>query len=251
MRIQQSEVILQFSGSNADSAPVLGDLQPGKLNSLRGTPDQWRTNVDLYGAVVYPSIYPGIDAHFTSSGRLLKSEFFVRAGANPDLIRLHYGSVDHVEVNATGELLLHTSTGVLREQTPEVYQISRDGSRQMIPAMYVLTPRSEIGFAIGEYDHGRDLIIDPLMTYSTYFGGTGIDIATSVTADGSGNMYMAGYTTRLICQSRPPSSRRQDTELTASLRSSVLSATNLFTLPIWAAVWMIGYLGWRSILAAT
>ena len=60
---------------------------------------------------------------------------------------------------------------------------------------FVLRGAKRAGFAIGDYDHSRELIIDPTLNFSTYFGGSGDEHATSVAVDGSLNIYLAGSTT--------------------------------------------------------
>ena len=64
-----------------------------------------------------------------------------------------------------------------------------------VDGKFVLRGANRAGFAIGSYDRSRELIIDPILTFSTYFGGTGDERATSVAVDGTGNIYLAGSTT--------------------------------------------------------
>lgn len=51
------------------------------------------------------------------------------------------------------------------------------------------------GFAIPAYDRSRELVIDPVLAFSTYFGGSGDEHSTSVAVDGAGNIYLGGSTT--------------------------------------------------------
>ncbi len=51
-----------------------------------------------------------------------------------------------------------------------------------------------IGFSIGHYDHTQPLVIDPVLTYSTYFGGSDVDFVTSVTTGSDGSAYVTGLT---------------------------------------------------------
>ena len=45
-----------------------------------------------------------------------------------------------------------------------------------------------------DYDITRPLIIDPVISYSTYLGGTGQSAVTALTVDAAGNLYAAGWT---------------------------------------------------------
>ena len=66
--------------------------------------------------------------------------------------------------------------------------------RQEVAGRYVLRGRREVGFAVGEYDAGRELVIDPVLTYATYLGGGGLDIGNGIAVDNSGNVYVTGRT---------------------------------------------------------
>jgi hypothetical protein len=52
----------------------------------------------------------------------------------------------------------------------------------------------DVSFELEGYDHTRPLTIDPVLTYSSYLGGSGFDAAYGVTTDTGGNIYIAGET---------------------------------------------------------
>ena len=82
----------------------------------------------------------------------------------------------------------------MRLEAPRVYQ-EIAGKRAAVEGSFVLRGANRAGFAIGSYDHSRELVIDPILTFSTYFGGSGDEHSTSVAVDGSFNIYLAGSTT--------------------------------------------------------
>ena len=55
------------------------------------------------------------------------------------------------------------------------------------------------------YDPTRPLIIDPVVVYSTYLGGTGADSGWDIAVDTAGNAYVTGTTEAL--NFRPPPAR--------------------------------------------
>ena len=50
------------------------------------------------------------------------------------------------------------------------------------------------GFAVGDYDPDRELVIDPSLAYSTLLGGTSHEIGSGIQVDAAGNAYVTGFT---------------------------------------------------------
>ena len=62
----------------------------------------------------------------------------------------------------------------------------------IIPSRFILK-NNRIGFATGIYDKSKPLIIDPFLSWGTYFGGIDFESGNAVAADKSGNAYITGY----------------------------------------------------------
>jgi hypothetical protein len=67
-------------------------------------------------------------------------------------------------------------------------------NRQFRAACFLLDAQNRIHFSLGPYDHTRPLIIDPVLVYSTYLGGSGADGGSGIAVDSSGSAYITGYT---------------------------------------------------------
>lgn len=105
-----------------------------------------------------------------------------------------------------GDLVIKTPGGDVRFLKPIAYQPvnkfstahdSELATKNLKPvrARFVLLPNNEVGFKLGNYDRSRPLVIDPVLDYSSYFGGTGFDEAAGIAVDAAGYAYIAGYTT--------------------------------------------------------
>ena len=180
----------------AGPAPAIEgiDKLPGVSNYFIGNdPGKWRTNVPNYGRVKYRGIYPGVDVVYYGNQRELEYNFIVAPGSDPRVIRLRPEGVQKAVIDTGGDLVLQTGGGDLRLRKPTVYQ-EVEGVRRSIAARYVLRGKREIGFQVGVYDSSRPLVIDPVLSYSTYLGGSSRDVALGIAVDSTGAAYMTGYT---------------------------------------------------------
>jgi hypothetical protein len=117
----------------------------------------------------------------------------VKPGADPGLIRLGIEGADEIRVGADGNLHLSLPGGEVIQRAPVIYQ-EVGGFRKPIPGRFVLRGEDEVAFEIGPYDTSRPLVVDPVLVYSTYLGGSDGDFASGIAVDASGNVYLAGQT---------------------------------------------------------
>jgi photosystem II stability/assembly factor-like uncharacterized protein len=196
--IKQSVLRMKLIGANA-SARILGlEPLPVKSNYFIGNdPRKWRTEVPSYARVKYEEVYPGIDLVFYGNQRQLEYDFIVAPGATPEGILLKFEGADRISVGATGDLILETPAGRILQHNPTVYQ-EIDGTRQKIECHFAIERNGEngqVGFKVGSYDSTRPLVIDPVVAYSTFLGGSNQhDLGNDVAIDPHGNVYITGVT---------------------------------------------------------
>src|SRR6266403_2740135 len=191
----RTAVRMQLVGANS-AARIEGlDALPGRSHSFIGRdPGRWRTNVPTYARVAYRDIYPGIDlVYYGTQERQLEYDFVVGPGADPRAIRLTFDGVDRLELNGTGDLMLHVGDTSLRFGKPLVYQRS-EGARRKVAGRWAFENRTTVGFHVGSYDARRPLVIDPTIVLATYVGGGLTDQAFAIALDASANVYLAGNT---------------------------------------------------------
>jgi hypothetical protein len=184
---------MEWIGANARPQIVGQQELPGRINYLLGsTPQQWRPGIPTYARARYREIYPGVDLDFHTDQGRLEYDFTVAPGADPGAIRIHFAGVSGLDIDAEGDLVLHTAAGDVKQLAPEVYQ-EIGGHRQRLSGRYVLVGDHEVGFEVGPYDASRTLVIDPVMVFSTFLGGIGFDTAYGVTVDDTGAVYLTGW----------------------------------------------------------
>jgi hypothetical protein len=186
---------MQFVGANHASEPVGLDPLPGATNYLiGGDPTKWRTGVVSYGRVHYRDVYPGISLdYYGSASRQLEYDFTVMPGADPGVIRLAFDGADGMSLDAAGNLVLHTAAGDVVQQAPVLYQEIR-GTRRFVAGSYEILGAGQVTFQVGAYDPELPLVIDPVLVYQTYLGGSNQEVARAVSTDADGYTYVTGST---------------------------------------------------------
>jgi hypothetical protein len=193
-RVTSVTLRMTFVGANPAPRLVGTEELPGRANYFIGNdPGKWRSNVPTYAKVQYKDVYPGIDLVYYGNQRQLEYDFVVSPGADPNRIRISFQGTDKLEVDAEGDLVLHTAAGPIRQRKPVIYQ-EVVGARREVSGGYALKGAHQVGFQVAMYDPSRPLVIDPALFYSTYLGGSGDDFGDGIAVDTSGNAYVTGQT---------------------------------------------------------
>jgi hypothetical protein len=223
---------LRLMGANpAAEAQGLEEL-PGKSNYFLGNdPKRWRTNVPNYAKVAYKNVYRGVDLVYYGrqsersgnptpvAGQQLEYDFVVAPHTDPQTIAFEIETDQssivsrQLSVAQNGDLVIQTDGGEIRLHKPLVYQADNPESKiqnwRFLDGRYILrpvrlgrsnpkskiaNPKYEVSFAVAAYDKSKPLIIDPVLTYSTFLGGGDNETGYGVAVDADGNAYVTGST---------------------------------------------------------
>ena len=186
---------LQLAGANQNAAIEGHEALPGKVNYMIGNDrSQWHTGIPTFRKVQYSDVWPGVDMVWYGTHNELEYDFVIKPGSNPAQVRLLFEGADNLRILESGDLLVSVNGAEMVQHAPTVYQ-DLDHGRVSVPGKYVLKGAREVGFEIGNYDVNKPLVIDPVLSYSTYIGGAASDTGQSVAVDSTGRAYLAGVTT--------------------------------------------------------
>jgi hypothetical protein len=156
-------------------------------------PSRWRRGVHQWATLRAEGVYPGIDLLYHSERGSLEFDFVIAPGADPNLIHM---SVEGREIVVDNQGDLRDSqSGELLLGAPRAYEVDESGQRVSIPSAFRRERGHQVGFRVRRRNRAKTLVIDPIVTYGTYLGGTGSDTVVAVEQGSDGSSYVAGQTT--------------------------------------------------------
>jgi Abnormal spindle-like microcephaly-assoc'd, ASPM-SPD-2-Hydin/Beta-propeller repeat len=185
---------LHFAFENANPATLLEGTEPlaTVINHYTGQDSRnWRLGVKPYAKVQAKSVYPGIDIVYYGDQRRLEFDFVVAAGADPKAIALKLDAADALSLSEQGDLVAAIDGKDFRFHRPHAYQLIA-GKQAPVEVEYALDGANKTRLRLGDYDKSRALVIDPVLTYSTFLGGSQADTGNGIAIDTSGDAYIAG-----------------------------------------------------------
>ena len=173
-----SLVGVEFVGASLATVVQGERAASGRHHFLQGSdPARWHKDVPDYAGVVYRGIHEGIDLRYEGSGARLKGTWYVAPGADPTQIRWRYTGGVVAALTAEGDIRIDWPSDPdrrLTEERPIAWQ-DIDGQRVPIPVVFEQDEDGSFGVDLGDYDEAEDLVVDPLIRWSTLMGGGGTD----------------------------------------------------------------------------
>jgi Beta-propeller repeat/Abnormal spindle-like microcephaly-assoc'd, ASPM-SPD-2-Hydin len=184
---------MRLAGANASADLVAVDQLQGKSNYLIGPRENWHTSIPNFRRILQRQVYPGIDISYHGTEGQLEEDFVVSPGADPRAIRLAFNGAKTIRTNSSRELMVTLKGEAVTLRKPVAYQETK-GSKRLVSVNYVVLNNSRVGFRLGDYDQRQPLVIDPILSYSTYLGGSNIDGANAIAVAPDKTAFITGGT---------------------------------------------------------
>jgi len=189
-----ADLAFRFEGTEADTR-VLGEGPlAARVNHLRGSdPAGWITGLPTFAGLRYHGLYEGVDLVVRETGGRIEYDLELEPGARPADLVFRCEGAETVAVDAEGDLLLGTAAGDVRQRAPRTWQVEADGRRVELESRYVLLGGGRVAFEVDGRQEDLAIVIDPVLVYSTFVGGSSVDEAYAVAIDGAGATYVTGW----------------------------------------------------------
>ena len=198
-----TDVRMALVGANPSAQMVGRDATSAVSNYIVGSDRRsWRARVPHYAKVEYRDVYPGVNLVYYGNQQQLEFDFVIEPGADPEQIALTFDGAKRLRIEDDGAAVLETGSGDIRLRRPLIYQ-EVAGTRNEIQGGYVLKSDRTIAFQLASYDRERPLVVDPVLVYSTYLGGSIADFASGIAVDQDGSAYVVGHTFSLDFPTTP------------------------------------------------
>ena len=196
-KTQPATIRARFVGADR-SAPCTGHRRvEARSHYLLGRdPSGWTVDVPHYERVLCKEVYAGVDVAYYGSPNGVEFDLILEPNGDPAQIRLAFEGADGLDLNGEGDLVLRTSTGTVRHSRPTIYQTVA-GETVKVTGGYVLEGGDEVRFELADYDRTKPLVIDPVINWATFLGGSADDSGEAVAVDADGNVYVTGRTSSM------------------------------------------------------
>ncbi|MCF8298970.1 MAG: gliding motility-associated C-terminal domain-containing protein [Saprospiraceae bacterium] len=182
---------VNFENSN-ENVEVLAKYAASDYNNYFMGKDRskWKSFVKKYKEVYYKDIWENIDLKVYDEHAYLKYDLVVHPGASPKDIVLNYEGVEDLSLN-NRNLIVKTSVNKIIEMAPYCYQIINNEEKE-VECRFKIKDNKVVFKFPKAYNKNYDLIIDPVLVFSSYSGSTVDNWGYTATYDDSGYVYAGG-----------------------------------------------------------
>ncbi|MEQ8762770.1 MAG: hypothetical protein RL885_02505 [Planctomycetota bacterium] len=181
--------VVRFELEGADRQAAIEGEGPGvpAFRFLIGNdPSRWRTAVPGHPSVIYRGVYPGVDLRVVKRRGAIAYDLLLAPGADPEGIRVRVRGATALSLAHDGSLVIDTPLGPLRQPPPTTWAERPDGEREPLDCHYRIVDDESFRFDLQRSEGAWPVVIDPSLEWSTFLGGSDLDILWDIDADSFG-----------------------------------------------------------------
>jgi hypothetical protein len=183
-----SRIDMIFEGAKPSPKIVTEQKEDYVSNYYLGHCSKGILDVPSYKKLTYSGIYNNIDMVLLCKGKNIEYQFIIHPGGDINDIKIKWDGASQIH-KVDGEMLYTNEMGAIHETKPLSYL----STGRAVESSFSIT-EDIVQFKVSPYDHAQTLIIDPTLSWGTYFGGSDYDNGNEVKTDGAGNVYLFGET---------------------------------------------------------
>ncbi|MDP6539930.1 MAG: hypothetical protein QF903_05010 [Planctomycetota bacterium] len=187
---------VRFTFEGAGASPPAGEAPLVERRSyLRGPdPDRWPVGLPVYARVRFEELLAGCDLVLREGTGLFEYDIELERAADLVGVVVRCEGGEGLEVDESGELVVHTALGELRQSAPRAFAVTAGGGRMRVDCAFRLLGADRFGFEARGADGSLPLTVDPGIVWSTFLGEAEEDTANAVRLDWAGRTLVAGAT---------------------------------------------------------
>ncbi|MDF1800104.1 MAG: hypothetical protein P1V81_13075 [Planctomycetota bacterium] len=190
-----ANLFMNFEGTEGARDIVATSPLGARSNYLFGKDaGAWVTDVPMFAGLEYQRLYEGVNLAVHNERGAFEYDFLLEPGIGAEQIALSFNGADSVDLDASGDLVVSTAAGQLRQAAPVSWQIAEDGQHIGVESRFVKKSDGSIGFEIGSLDDALATVIDPQIVWATYLGGSSCERVQGIAMDEDLFVYGVGMT---------------------------------------------------------
>ncbi len=187
-------VRVNFFGCNPVSPVGVGLLDHHTSYLIGNDESRWVLGAHNFREILYEDLWDGVDARFRFEDGQFKYDFVIHPRGRTSSIVLDMKGADDVKIDTTtGDLLIKTIVGTIRDQAPVATQ-GEGALENYVPVSFTISDDGSVGFDLGAYNPAELLVIDPGIDWCTYLGGNNLDFIMGLEVNSEGDVFVGGWT---------------------------------------------------------
>lgn len=153
---------------------------------------KWKSKIFSYSELIRKDMYPGIDVQTLGKNEALEINYLLQPHADAQQIQIQYEGFSQLEIRKDGSFRMSHPLGYISESAPIAWNVDANGNKIKVDVQYKLV-NTIVSFEFPNgYDESLPLVIDPVLSFSTFTGSYSDNWGFTAAPDPQGNAFGGG-----------------------------------------------------------